>query len=477
MRFAAVLLFSTQVALAAAIPPAEYQARRARLAKEIGPNAMLIVFSGKPKARDMDIDYPYRQGDWMLYLTGADQPDSTLVMLPGETDFREVVFVRDSNPRQEMWTGHIATHDEITARSGISKVESANRFRPFINAAFNGGSWEQTFYPRAMASFYNTVRSGNAEIWLLLGTDEQNGQQAFLDELRSTHPDFRFRNATPIVLGMRETKSPAEIAVMQRAVDISLAGQKAAMKRVKTATNEREVQSVVESTFREMGACCTAYPSIVASGAHSTTLHYQENDAPIDRNGLLLTDVGAEVEGYAADTTRTYPASGKFSPEQRAIYDAVYAAQEATLAAMRPGKLWVDVDRVTVDTIGKELVKLGLASKNDPKQVRMYLPYLVGHHIGLGVHDVWDRGRPLEAGMILTDEPGIYVRRDDVLKSETYRALSKDEQGLIAKALDRYNGIGVRIEDEVLITNDGARLLSSGAPRTSADVERFMAQY
>jgi Xaa-Pro aminopeptidase len=374
-----------------------------------------------------------------------------------------------------MWTGHIATHDEITARSGISKVESSNRFRPFINAAFNGGSWEQTFYPRAMASFYNTVRSGNAEIWLLLGTDEQNGQQAFLDELRSTHPDFRFRNATPIVLGMRETKSPAEIAVMQRAIDISLAGQKAAMKRVKTATNEREVQSVVESTFREMGACCTAYPSIVASGAHSTTLHYQENDAPIDRNGLLLTDVGAEVEGYAADTTRTYPASGKFSPEQRAIYDAVYAAQEATLAAMRPGKLWVDVDRVTVDTIGKELVKLGLASKNDPKQVRMYLPYLVGHHIGLGVHDVWDRGRPLEPGMILTDEPGIYVRRDDVLKSETYRALSKEEQASIAKALDRYNGIGVRIEDEVLITNDGARLLSSGAPRTSADVERFMA--
>jgi Xaa-Pro aminopeptidase len=470
MQFVVFLL-----AIAAAIPPAEYQARRTRLAKEIGPNAMLIVFSGKPKARDMDIEYPYRQGDWMLYLTGADQPDATLVMLPGETDFREVIFARDSNPRQEMWTGHIATHEEITARSGISKVESANRFRPFINAAFSGGSWDQTFYPRAMASFYNAVRSGNAELWLLIGTEEQNGQQAFLDELRNTHPDFRFRNATPILVGMRETKSPAEIAVMQRAVDISLAGQKAAMKRVKTATNEREVQSVVESTFREMGACCTAYPSIVASGANSTTLHYQVNDAPIDRNGLLLSDVGAEVEGYAADTTRTYPASGKFSPEQRAIYDAVYAAQEATLAAMRPGKLWVDVDRTTVDTLGKELVKLGLASKNDPKQVRMYLPYLVGHHIGLGVHDVWDRGRPLEAGMILTNEPGIYVRRDDVLKSETYRALSKEEQASIAKALDRYNGIGVRIEDEVLITNDGARLLSSGAPRTSADVERFMA--
>ncbi len=125
--------------------------------------------------------------------------------------------------------------------------------------------------------------------------------------------------------------------------------------------------------------------------------------------------------------------------------------------------------------MGSELVKLGLVSKNDPKQVRMYLPYLVGHHIGLAVHDVWDRGRPLEAGMILTDEPGIYVRRDDVLKNSTYLALSKEEQASIDKALDRYNGIGVRIEDEILITNDGPRMLTTAAPRTSSDIERFMA--
>ena len=188
----------------------------------------------------------------------------------------------------------------------------------------------------------------------------------------------------------------------------------------------------------------------------------------------MLTDVGAEVEGYAADTTRTYPVSGKFSPEQRAIYDAVYAVQEATKAAMKPGALWVDVDRTTVDAMGRELMKVGLISKNDPKQVRMYLPYLVGHHIGLAVHDVWDRGRPLEPGMILTDEPGIYVRRDDVLKNPTYLGLTKDEQTSIAKALDKYNGIGVRIEDEILITKDGVQLMSGAAPRTSADIERFM---
>ncbi|HEY8134235.1 MAG TPA: aminopeptidase P N-terminal domain-containing protein, partial [Thermoanaerobaculia bacterium] len=166
MRIVALLLFSAQAAVAAAIPAADYQARRARLAKEIGPNAMLIVFSAKPKARDADIEYPFRQGDSMLYLTGIDQPDATLVMLPGEKEFHEVVFVRDSNPSQEMWTGHIATHGEVTATSGISKVESAGRFRGFVNAALRGGSWDQVFYPRAMPAFYNTVRSGQAEIWL-----------------------------------------------------------------------------------------------------------------------------------------------------------------------------------------------------------------------------------------------------------------------------------------------------------------------
>jgi len=479
MRIVALLLLSAQTAVAAAIPAAEYQARRARLAKEIGPNAMLILFSAKPKVRDADIEYPFRQGDAMLYLTGIDQPEATLVMLPGEKEFREVVFVRDSNPSQEMWTGHIATHDEVTATSGITKVESVGRFRGFVNAALRGGSWDQVFYPRAMPAFYNSVRSGQAEVWFAFESRGREGEltaeQTFADDLLKRFPDVRVRDAQLAIVAMREVKSPAEIAVMQKAIDISLAGQKAAMKRVKTAANEREIQSLVESTFREMGACCPAYPSIVASGANATTLHYQDDNAPIDRQGLLLADVGAEVEGYAADTTRTYPASGKFSPEQRAIYDAVYAVQEATMAAMRPGALWVDVDRVTVDAMGRELTKLGLTSKNDPKQVRMYLPYLVGHHIGLAVHDVWDRGRPLEPGMILTDEPGIYVRRADVLKNPTYLALSKDEQTSVAKALERYEGIGVRIEDEVLITSEGPRLLSSGAPRSAADIERFMA--
>src|SRR5262249_33960303 len=149
--------------------------------------------------------FPYRQSDSMLYLTGLDQQDATLVMLPGETEYREVLFVRDSNARQEMWTGHITTHDEVTATSGVAKVESNGRFRAFLNAAFGGGRWAPTFYPRAMPSFYNAARSGNAEIWLTIGAEEL--QQTFVDELRNAHPDLRFRNATPLLIAMREVKS------------------------------------------------------------------------------------------------------------------------------------------------------------------------------------------------------------------------------------------------------------------------------
>lgn len=469
LNIAAILLMAVQ-----AITPSEYAARRAEVAKQIGPNAMLVVFSAKPKIRDNDIDWPYRQSDWLLYLTGITEPGATLVILPGESGYRDVVFVPDSNPRQELWTGHIATHAEITAISGIDKVESANRFRQFVATAFGGGSFDPVFFPRAMPSFYDSVRNGRAEVWLVFGRNEEESS-AFAEDLRKEHPDVRFRDATPVLTGMREVKSRAEVALIQDAIDISLAGQKAGMLRSKTASNEKDVQAAIEKTFLDLGACCPAYPSIVASGRNATTLHYESDNAPIDRRGLMLVDAAAEVEDYDADITRTYPVSGTFSPDQRAIYDAVYAVQEATIAAIHPGKLWVDVDRATVDAMSAQLQRLGLISKNDPKQVRMYLPYLVGHHIGLAVHDVWDRGRPLEPGMVLTVEPGIYVRRDDILKNPTYLALSREEQASVAKALERYDGIGVRIEDEIVVTPDGARLMSGALPRSAADIEKFMA--
>jgi Xaa-Pro aminopeptidase len=274
---------------------------------------------------------------------------------------------------------------------------------------------------------------------------------------------------------MREIKSPAELTLVQRAVDITAAAQKAAMRRVLTAAHEYEVQATIEFTFRTLGACCWGFPSIVAAGRNTTTLHYETDNDPIARGGLLLSDIGAEVEGYGADVTRTYPVDGAFSPEQRAIYEAVLAAQTESLALMRPGHRHLEVNDKAIEVVGRELLKLGLVTKATPEQAGLYLFHGTGHPLGLQTHDVYDRVRAYEPGMVFTNEPGVYVRQDDVMASDLFKRLPAAEQTTIRAALQRYDGIGIRIEDDVLITAGEPRVLSAAAPRTVKEIETWMA--
>lgn len=478
----AVLLLCTSSAFGAGIAPAEYAARRARLASQVGANAIVFIFSAPVAHRNGDVDYPYRQADDMLYLTGIDGPETTLVLLPDEP--KELLFVRDRNPRQELWTGKIPTHEEVSAISGVKTVESSARAAAFLGQAVEGvpysfGSGPRVWYrPPSFPTFLRAVREGRAEVWVAFpqrGRDDPaSAEQQFAADAARRFPDVRVRDATPLLRAMRVIKSPAEIALLERAIRISDAGQKAGMKRALTATNEYEVQATIEYTFRNMGACCWGYPSIVASGANATTLHYIRDDAPIVRNALILTDVGAEVEGYTADVTRTYPASGKFSDAQRSLYEAVFKAQEASIPLMRPGHTYGEMNDKAVEVLGAELLRFGLVSKTDVAQVRWYLPYPISHQIGLDVHDPIEPGTPFLANMVVTNEPGIYVRRDDVVSSDTFKALSAAEQQSIRAALDRYDGIGVRIEDDLLITDGAPRLLSSNSPRSVADIEQFL---
>lgn len=467
------------------IDASEYAARRARLAKEIGPNAILVLFSAKLQIRSGDQEWPFRQSNDLLYLTGIDQEETTLVMVPGDPELAEVLFVRDRNPLQEGWTGRIPPHDEITKISGIKRVESAGRWRALITSAMFGGAWPspdstERIQPRAMPNFYHAVAAGNAELWtvneqLPLGPNPPlTEEQLFVKDLRDRYASLRFRDAHPLLIHMREVKSPAEIALIQHAIDITEIAQKAAMKRVLTATGENQVDAVIDFTYKDQGTCCWAFPSIVASGVNATTLHYMANNGPVDRKGLFLTDLGAEYLGYSADVTRTYPASGKFSADQRAIHEAVFAAQEAAIAALKPGGHFRDADHAAIAVIGRELLRLGLITKEDPRQVFLYFRHAPGHHLGLDTHDVTDRDRKIEPNMVFAVEPGIYVRKNDVLASPVYAKLPKEEQATIAKALDRYDGIGVRIEDNVAITESGARLLSTSSPRRADEIERFM---
>jgi len=476
---------AAQTPHAAPIAASEYQARRAALAKAIGPDGVFVAFSFEPARRTGDVDWPFRQEDNLLYLTGMNAPETTLVMLPGERDRQELLFASDRDPLNERWTGKIASREEVTALTGVRDVLSPRRFAAFTDALFQGGGFSvgrfsgSAYAPPAMPAYLAAVRAGRAEVWLLLADRSSPGratrEQQFADELRKRYPEIRFRDASPLLLTMRETKSPAELALIQRAVDVTVEAQKAAMARVKTATRENQVQATIEFTFRNLGACCWAFPSIVAAGRNATTLHYETNNDPIVRDGLLLTDLGAEVEGYGADVTRTYPADGTFSAEQRAIYDIVFAAQNESMPLMRPGHKFVDANTAASGVIGRELLKLGLVSKNVPEQVGLYFFHSVGHQLGLQTHDVFDRARAFAAGMVVTNEPGVYVRKDDVLASEVFGKLPASEQESIRAALSRYDGIGVRIEDDMLITEGEPKMLSAGAPRSPKEIEALMA--
>jgi Xaa-Pro aminopeptidase len=474
---------SFAVAPAAAAAPDDYPSRRAALAERIGPDGMLILLSPPVAKRNGDVDWPFRQEDNLLYLTGLAEPQTTLVLVPGEAEHAEVVFTREGDPMRELWTGHIPTFAEVSKRSGAKEVVSSSRFRDFLRAAMEARSWSESPVYRSyslpgLPAWSSKVRGGKATVWMLLESRGFDGattpELELVEELRKSYPELEFRDAFPLLTEMRMVKSPAEIASVQRAIDATAAAQRASMRRARTAKHEYELQATIEFNFRDAGACCWAFPSIVASAKNATVLHYQSNNDPIVPDALILTDIGAEYEGYSADVTRTYPQDGTFSPEQRAIYEAVLRAQTLTIAKMRAGTHMRDVHDEAVRLLGEDLLRLGLISRNETPQVRWYFLHGLGHHLGLRTHDVNDRTVALAAGMIVTNEPGLYIRPAAVKASPVFTALPDGEQKGIEAALAKYADIGVRIEDDILITEGEAKNLSAGAPRTVEEIERLM---
>jgi Xaa-Pro aminopeptidase len=466
------------------VPASEYAARRARMAQALGPNSMLILNSAEVARRNGDVEWPYRQDDNLYYLTGITGQDTVLVLIPGEKELSEILFVRDRNPQTEVWDGKIPSQEEVKAASGIRHVASNTRFEQFLGSALQGGAWTPAMGPGgptgpSTPDFSDAVFRGDATLWFVF--ERRPGLNAelpptleYANKIRARFPEVKIRDARTIFIDNRMVKSEAEVALLRRAIDITTEAQKSAMKRAKTATNEREIYANVEHTFLDRGACCWGFPSIVAAGANTTTLHYNANNAPVRREDLVLTDIGADYQGYTADVTRTYPADGVFNPEQRAIYEAVHRAQEVVFKNIKPGVMWRDLQAKATESLGADLLALGLIAKNEPPQVRMYFLHGLGHAIGLQVHDVQRGPKPLEPGNVMAVEPGIYVRKDDVLNNPTYKRLTADEQKSIAAALDRYANIGVRIEDNVVVTKDGYELLSAAAPRSVEAIEALM---
>lgn len=494
-------------------PPASWQrdrtadlAGRRRAAMErIGARGMLLLYAAEPRNYAGDIDWPYRQENNFFYLTGVSQEGAALALLPGAASgLREVLFLPRPNPRTEPWTGHMLTAAEGREISGIREVWDAALLQAFLTtlmprgrAAFAAERQAAPGFPMAAAApapsapttqwreaFQEPMAAaarGEAQLFMLLPQrpdPEYGREREFASRLGGTGAGIVIRDAAPMLESLRRIKSAREIDILQHAVDITAEAFQRVYTLAVAGAWEYEVQAQFELTYLRRGGRW-GYPPIVGAGRNATTLHYETNRDRIAPGDLLLLDDAAEFDGYSADVTRTIPVSGRFTPEQAAIYRLVWDAHQASLAAARPGHAISagaeSMYAASLRVFKEGLFRLGLITDAaSDREARIWFNHGISHGIGLNVHDP---GNPqLEPGMVVTVEPGLYFRPDAL----DNLANTPENQKFIAAvrpAFEKYKGIGVRIEDDLLITTGDAKVLSAAIPAKLEDVEAAIARW
>lgn len=474
---------------------AELAGRRTRIAQSIGPKGVLILFSAEPRVYTNDVSYHYRQENNLYYLTNLKQSRATLVLLPGNQQTPEILFIPRKNRFEETWNGHMYSAEEAARRSGIREIWDAREFRPFQQALRAGQAYrpqpenilmthlDSVKDPSASGfePLFNAARNNEAVLYLLAveGTSSQeySQEQRFGADWTKNSPGFGVKSAAPLFAEMRLRKSPMELRLLQHAIDITIEAQQRAWLAAVDAKWEYEVDAQVLYTFKLRNADHWGYPAIVGCGSNATTLHYIESQGAVRPGDLILMDVGAEYDHYTADITRTFPVSGKFSAAQADIYQIVYDAQDAGAKVIRPGAMYSDVHRAATAVIKDGLFKLGLITDRDSQQYYLWFMHHTTHWLGMNVHDVGYAAR-LEPGMVFTNEPGIYIRPDalDEMPGGWRPEAWEKFKTAIRPAFEKYKGIGVRIEDDMLVTQDGVRWMSEALPRKMSDVEDFIAR-
>lgn len=475
---------------------AELMQRRERVAQTVGPQSFLVLFSTEPRVYANDVDYPYRQENNLYYLTNLKQKGATLVLLPGNTKVREILFMPRRNALAETWTGHMYSPEEASQVSGIKEIWQSSEFEPFIKALRN----RQPYRPKpenilmseqpatttltndhGFTALFDAAAKDEARLYLLVpGTSESREykqEQRFASDWAQTASGYSVKNAWPIFSQMRLVKSPMELRILQHAIDISIEAHQRAWAAAGSAKWEYEVDAIMAYTFKLRNADNWGYPDIVGCGPNATTLHYIESQAPVKANDLLLMDVGAEYDHYTADITRTFPVNGKFSPVQAELYQIVYDAQEAVAKASKPGATLSDVNRAGTEVVKDGLLKLGLITDRNSMQHRLWFMHGTSHWLGMNVHDIGGPSK-IVPGVVFTNEPGIYVRLDAL--DQMPMGWKEDEwekfKTAVRPAFEKYKGIGVRIEDDLLITPEGVKWMTEALPRKIADVEDFIAK-
>jgi len=429
----------------------EFARRRRQLMRLMGRDSIAILPAAPVRQRNNDVEYAYRQDSDFYYLTGFSEPESVAVLIPGREQAEYVLFVRDRDQKREMWDGRRAGTKGATREYGADDAFPITDIDEILPGLLE--SHTKVFYAMGVYPDFDQRVVG----WV-------NGLRTQSSHGRDVPQEFVALNH--VLHDMRLYKSRAEVDFLRESARIASQAHIRAMRFCRPGRREYEVMAELVHEFRRHNAD-TAYHPIVGSGANSCVLHYSANNQTLSDGDLLLVDAGCEYECYASDITRTFPVNGRFTPEQRAVYEIVLEANRAAIAQVKPGNHWDDPHMAAVKVVTQGLVKLGLLKGRVAKleregAYRRFFMHRTGHWLGIDVHDVGDykigdAWRVLEPGMAMTIEPGIYIPAGS-------RGVPK-----------RFHNIGVRIEDDVVVTKTGAEILTSGAPKDVEEIEGLMA--
>ena len=430
----------------------EFRRRRRQLARLMGRNSIAIVPAAPVRHRNNDVEHPYRQDSDFYYLTGFSEPEAVAVLVPGREAAEYILFVRDRDPLRETWDGRRAGPDGAVERFAA----------------------DDAFPISDLDEILPGLMENRERVYYAMGTHPEFDQKVlgWLQTLRGMarhgrHPPQEMIALDHVLHDMRLYKSRVEAGLMRESGRIAAAAQLRAMRYTAPGRYEYEIAAEIMHEYGRHHATA-AYEPICGGGANSCILHYRENESRLDDGDLLLVDAGCEYQYYASDITRTWPVNGHFTPAQREIYEIVLQAQKAAIAATRPGNHWNEAHEAAVQVVTQGLVQVGLLKGRVARLIRegsyrKFFMHRTGHWLGMDVHDVGDykvgdEWRVLEPGMVMTVEPGIYIPAGT-------RGVPR-----------RYWNIGIRIEDDVMVTSGGCEVLTGGVPRHPAEIEAAMAR-
>ncbi|HEX5709275.1 MAG TPA: Xaa-Pro aminopeptidase [Pyrinomonadaceae bacterium] len=427
----------------------------AELMRRMGPDSVAIIPAAREARRSNDTEYRYRQDSDFYYVTGFSEPESIAVLAPSHPEHKFTLFVRPRDPEREIWDGRRAGVEGARTEFGADAAFPVAEFPEKLLDILSGA--KQVYY-----------RIGDGRDDLDAQIVRQIARMRSMGR-RGIQAPQAIIDPSSLIHEMRLIKTEGEVELMQRAASISSEAHREAMRAARPGMMEYEIEALIEYVFRRNGASGAAYTTIVGGGANATVLHYITNDAQLRDGDLLLIDAGAEYETYASDITRTFPVNGKFTDAQRDIYELVLKAQEECIAMVRPGVTLDEMHERSVEILTEGMVRLGLLEGETRKLIeeekyKKFYMHRLGHYLGMDVHDVGryhlddKSSRPVEPGIVMTVEPGLYI--------------AADAEGIPEK----YRGIGVRIEDDVLVTGDGHHVLTAEAPKQIEEIEQLMAR-